>query len=114
MALFVGFSMYFAQAQPMRIGLFPNQKFTKIKALNNRLEALKLVLKTSTNKELKQNSIIYTNLVDSIFEVHQKAKNKYARIKYDSKKEKNENFCVFDHFSRKVVFFFPYLFSNGS
>lgn len=67
------------------------QKFTKIKAVNNRLEALKLVLKTSTNKELKQNSIIYTNLVDSIFEVHQKAKNKYARIKYDSKNEKSEN-----------------------
>lgn len=34
MALFVGFSMYFAQAQPIRIGLFPNQKFTKIKLAN--------------------------------------------------------------------------------
>ena len=34
MVLFVGLSMYFAQAQPMRIGLFPNQKFTKIKLAN--------------------------------------------------------------------------------
>jgi stage II sporulation protein D len=34
MALLVGLGVFFAQAQSMRIGLFPNQKFTKIKFAN--------------------------------------------------------------------------------
>ncbi len=34
LAILVGFAVLFVQAQPMRIGLFPTQKFTKIKFAN--------------------------------------------------------------------------------
>ncbi|MBF4506881.1 ATP-binding protein [Flavobacterium sp. JLP] len=67
------------------------EKYTKANCIDDRLNALELIIKNSNDAELKKNSILYIGLVDSIFEARQRAKNEYARIKYDSKKEKNEN-----------------------
>ncbi|MFB9077015.1 tetratricopeptide repeat protein [Flavobacterium procerum] len=70
---------------------------TKLHNVDNRLMALKLIIKNSSRDDLKKYSVLYVNLSDSIFEVRQKAKNQFARIKYDSKKEKEENLKLKTH-----------------
>jgi len=72
-------------------------EFSKINFVEGRLAALKTILKHSSDKELKEYSTIYINLVDSTYETTQKAKNQFARIKYDSKKEKEENLRLKTH-----------------
>ncbi|OXB07969.1 tetratricopeptide repeat-containing sensor histidine kinase [Flavobacterium pectinovorum] len=67
------------------------EKYTKANCIDDRLKSLELIIKYSNGAELKKNSITYIELVDSISIVRQKAKNEFARIKYDSKKEKDEN-----------------------
>ena len=56
-----------------------------------RMSALKLLINNSTNNELKKYSLLYTKFNDSLNEIQHKAKNQFARIKYDSKKERDEN-----------------------
>ncbi|MDW8848986.1 ATP-binding protein [Flavobacterium sp. MMLR14_040] len=67
------------------------EKYTEANCIDDRLNSLELIIKSSNGSELKKNSITYIELVDSISTVRQKAKNEFARIKYDSKKEKVEN-----------------------
>ncbi|CAM3699198.1 tetratricopeptide repeat-containing sensor histidine kinase [Flavobacterium chungbukense] len=67
------------------------KEFSKINHIEGRLSALKMIIKNSSSTELKTNSDIYIKLIDSTSEITQKAKNLFARIKYDSKKEKEEN-----------------------
>ncbi|MDQ6472346.1 ATP-binding protein [Flavobacterium sp. LHD-80] len=59
--------------------------------IDDGLLALKLIINNSSDIETKKNSLIYIKLQDSIYEVRQRAKNKFAKIKYDTKKEKIEN-----------------------
>jgi len=76
------------------------KKFSEIDNIDNidnKLSSLKLLIKNSSDQELKKYSILYIDLVDSIFEVRQKAKNQFARIKYDSKREKEENLKLKTH-----------------
>jgi len=73
------------------------KKFSEIHNIDNKQTALKLLIKNSSDQELKKYSLLYVELVDSIFEVRQKAKNQFARIKYDSKKEKEENLRLKTH-----------------
>jgi signal transduction histidine kinase len=70
------------------------EKYTKANCIDDRLNSLELIIKNSNDTELKKSSVTYIALVDSISEVRQKAKNEFARIKYDSKKEKNENLVL--------------------
>lgn len=56
-----------------------------------RMSALKLLINSSANNELKNYSLLYIKLNDSLTEIRQKAKNQFVRIKYDTKKERNEN-----------------------
>ncbi|WP_238160905.1 tetratricopeptide repeat-containing sensor histidine kinase [Flavobacterium cupreum] len=67
------------------------EKYTITNCIDNRLRTLALLIKNSPDSELKRNSMTYVALTDSVFEIKQKAKNLFARIKYDSKKEKEEN-----------------------
>lgn len=67
------------------------KNYTKANCIDDRLNSLELIIKNSTNTDLKKSSTTYIALVDSINEVRQKAKNEFARIKYDSKREKDEN-----------------------
>ncbi|MFH6993557.1 ATP-binding protein [Flavobacterium sp. FlaQc-48] len=73
------------------------EKFTIVNNIDDRMLSLKLLIENSSDGELKKYSTIYVNLVDSIFEVRQKAKNQFAKIKYDSKKEKDENLKLKTH-----------------
>lgn len=67
------------------------EKYTIVNSIDDRLNSLKYIIKSSKDKDLKESSLLYIRLSDSIFEVRQKTKNEFARIKYDSKKEKDEN-----------------------
>lgn len=67
------------------------EKYTEANCVDDRISALELLIENSDGAELKKQSLIYISLIDSIFKIRQKAKNEYARIKYDSKNEKDEN-----------------------
>ncbi|WP_264534791.1 ATP-binding protein [Flavobacterium sp. N1736] len=67
------------------------ENFTEANCIDYRLNSLELIIKNTDGYELKKNSLKYISLVDSLFEVRQKSKNEFARIKYDSKREKDEN-----------------------
>ncbi|MFV8336010.1 ATP-binding protein [Flavobacterium sp. RSP29] len=64
---------------------------TKLKSPDDRLYCLKLLIRNSSGNKSKEYSLKYLHINDSITKVRQKAKNQFAKIKYDSKKEKEEN-----------------------
>lgn len=64
---------------------------TKLNSVDERLEALQIII---SNNHTNQNSKYvqqYFTLNDSIIKVRNNFKNKFAKIKYDAKKEKDEN-----------------------
>ena len=62
--------------------------------VDNRLESLTLLIQSSAGNQSKTYSEKYIKLNDSITKVRQKARNQFAKIKYDSKKEKDENLLL--------------------
>ncbi|MCD0466536.1 ATP-binding protein [Flavobacterium sp. ENC] len=85
---------YYQKSNPVLSLKYANlsyKKYTITNCIDNRLKTLALLIKNSSDTRLKRNSILYVALTDSVFEIKQKAKNLFARIKYDSKKEKEEN-----------------------
>lgn len=67
------------------------QKATEYNNPDDQLLALSLLVKNIEGKKSKDYALKYVKLNDSITEVRQKAKNYFAKLKYDSKKEKEEN-----------------------
>lgn len=67
------------------------EKATKVNHVDDRLECLELLIQNSSGDELKKHSLAFIHINDSINKVRQKAKNQFAKIKYDFKKEKDEN-----------------------
>ncbi|MFE3869461.1 ATP-binding protein [Flavobacterium sp. LS2P90] len=67
------------------------QQATKVNNVNNRLEFLKILIENNTENQSKKYSLLYLKINDSIYKVRVKAKNQFAKIRYDSSKEKNEN-----------------------
>ncbi len=55
------------------------------------MECLELLIQNSAGNKLKEYSMLYLKINDSINKVRQKAKNQFAKIRYDSTKEKEEN-----------------------
>ncbi|MFV8361527.1 ATP-binding protein [Flavobacterium sp. LS1P3] len=67
------------------------EKATKINSVDDRLKSLALLIENISGNESKEFSILHLRINDSINKVRQKAKNQFAKIKYDSKKEREEN-----------------------
>ena len=67
------------------------EKATKINSVDGRLQSLALLIENGTGNESKKFSMLHLRINDSINKVRQKAKNQFAKIKYDSKKEREEN-----------------------
>ncbi|WP_281297128.1 tetratricopeptide repeat-containing sensor histidine kinase [Flavobacterium limnophilum] len=67
------------------------EKATKVNNADDRLESLKLLIKNSHRNQLKKYSLDYIRINDSLVKARQKAKNQFAKIKYDSKLDKEEN-----------------------
>ncbi|WP_337967085.1 tetratricopeptide repeat protein [uncultured Flavobacterium sp.] len=97
---YMHFAKFYEKSNPTlakKYMLLSYEKFNSINNTDERLSSLKLIITNSSDRELKKYSTIYVNLVDSVFEIRQKAKNQFAKIKYDSKKEKNENLKLNTH-----------------
>ncbi|MFE3849474.1 ATP-binding protein [Flavobacterium sp. LB3P45] len=67
------------------------QKATKVNHVDDRLECLEFLIQNSPGNRSKEFSTLYLKINDSINKVRLKAKNQFAKIRYDSTKEKNEN-----------------------
>lgn len=67
------------------------EKATMLNSVDDRLHSLELLIHDSSGNQLKKYSLNYIRINDSVIKVRQKAKNQFAKIKYDSKKEKDEN-----------------------
>lgn len=67
------------------------EKATKVNNPDDRLESLKQLIENSSGNQLKKFSLDYIRISDSLVKVRQKAKNQFAKIKYDSKLNKGEN-----------------------
>lgn len=64
---------------------------TKINATPNRIQSLQLLIKNLDGKELKKYTEIYVNLLDSFNIANKKTKNQFSNIKYNAKKDREEN-----------------------
>ncbi|WP_418263193.1 tetratricopeptide repeat-containing sensor histidine kinase [Flavobacterium faecale] len=80
-----------APKEAIRYANLAYQKATELRSADDQLTALKHLIQHSHGNQLKQYSLKYITLNDSITRVRQIAKNQFAKIKYDSKKEKEEN-----------------------
>lgn len=67
------------------------EKATKVNNADDRLESLKLIIQNSSGNQLKKHSLDYIRISDSLKKARQKAKNQFAKIKYDSKLDRDEN-----------------------
>ncbi|WP_317044607.1 tetratricopeptide repeat-containing sensor histidine kinase [Flavobacterium frigidimaris] len=87
-------SEYYSESKPQKskqFALNAYQTATKMHSVDERLEALSLLM---INNSLSNNTVYiktFIHLNDSILKVRNNFKNKFAKIKYDSKKEKDEN-----------------------
>jgi signal transduction histidine kinase len=84
---------FYAKSNPILAKYFAKQAYNKATLLNcvdDRLHSLELLIKNSTGEPLKKYSINYIHINDSIAKVRQKAKNQFAKMKYDSKKGSDE------------------------
>lgn len=61
---------------------------TKFRSIDERLKALSLLISNGAGTQYAQQ---YISLNDSVIKIRNNFKNKFAKIKYDSKKEKDEN-----------------------
>lgn len=64
---------------------------TKLNSIDERLEALQILISNDNSPKTNQYTQHYFSLNDSIIKVRNNFKNKFAKIKYDSQKEKDEN-----------------------
>ena len=64
---------------------------TKINSIDERLEALQILISNDNTSNTPRYTQKYFTLNDSIIKVRNNFKNKSAKIKYDAKKEKDEN-----------------------
>jgi signal transduction histidine kinase len=67
------------------------EKATKVNQVDDRIDCLELLIQNSSGNKSKEFSTLYLHINDSINKVRLKAKNQFAKIKYDSTKEKDEN-----------------------
>jgi nitrate/nitrite-specific signal transduction histidine kinase len=84
---------FYANSNPILAMYFVKQAYEKATLLNivdDRLHSLELLIKNSSGEPLKTYSLNYVHINDSITKVRQIAKNQFAKMKYDSKKGKEE------------------------
>lgn len=67
------------------------QTATKFNSIDERLKALSFLISTDFSSKNTKYAQKYIFLNDSIIKIRNNFKNKFAKIKYDSKKEKDEN-----------------------
>ncbi|WP_146059547.1 tetratricopeptide repeat-containing sensor histidine kinase [Flavobacterium urumqiense] len=94
MASYIHFSEFYKDSKPKKSYNYARlayEKATEINSVNTRLKSLALLVESSIGNESKKFSMLHLHINDSINKVRQKARNQFAKIKYDSKKEKEDN-----------------------
>ena len=94
MASYIHFSEFYKESKPnesYNYARLAYEKATEINSVNTRLKSLALLVESSIGNESKKFSMLHLDINDSINKVRQKARNQFAKIKYDSKKEKEDN-----------------------
>jgi len=76
----------------MKYAKLSYKNYTLSDNTNNRLLALKFIIEnTNSAAEAKEKALLYIKVNKDIYSFRQKAKNQFAKMKYDSKREKEEN-----------------------
>ena len=91
---YLRFSEYYKKMNPhlaYSYALLAYEKATKVNNVDDRLESLKLIIQNSNANQSKAYAEKYIQINDSIRKARQRAKNQFAKIKYDSRLEKEEN-----------------------
>ena len=66
---------------------------TNLNSIDDRLEAIEKIIHSEKDpNKIKKYSELYIHLNDSIIDVRERYKNKFAKIKYDTEKNRTENF----------------------
>jgi signal transduction histidine kinase len=94
---YLNFSEFYKNSNPKLAADYARlayKKATKVNTVDDRLKALALLIQSSNGSQSKNYSNAYLRINDSINKVRQKAKNQFAKIKYDSKKEREENLIL--------------------
>lgn len=88
------FSIFHQKDNPQLAKEFAKKSYTKaciINSATNKANSLAQLIQTCEGNELKKYSLAYIKIIDSITTGRRKAKNQFAQIKYDFKKDKVEN-----------------------
>jgi signal transduction histidine kinase len=96
-ASYLHLSSFYSQSNPKLTNEYAQlayEKATKVNNIDNRLEALALLIQNNSNNKSNDYSKTYIRINDSIKKVRQIARNGFAKIKYDSKKDKEENLAL--------------------
>lgn len=94
---YLNLTKYYLKTNPKLASDYAQLAYETATITNNvidRQESLALLIQTSTGNQSKTYSEKYILLNDSITKVRQNARNQFAKIKYDSKKEKEENLIL--------------------
>jgi signal transduction histidine kinase len=94
---YIHLSEFYKELNPKSSYTYSKQAYNKATKINNvddRLKSLTLLMQSNTGNDSKKYSKIYLRINDSLNQARQKAKNQFAKIKYDSTKEKNENLIL--------------------
>ena len=92
-ASYMHFSEFYQQSNSILAHQYANKAYqsaTKVNSPDDRLVALKFLIASSIPSEAKKHSENFIAINDSINQVRQKAKNQFARIKFDSQRDKEE------------------------
>ncbi|TPG37917.1 tetratricopeptide repeat-containing sensor histidine kinase [Flavobacterium pectinovorum] len=87
-------SIFFEKTNPHLSREYAKKAYVHALKIDNaidKIETLGLLIKHSEGHELKQHTLSYLKLVDSITIARQTAKNQFTNIQYNSKKDKEEN-----------------------
>ncbi|NDP27158.1 MAG: ATP-binding protein [Flavobacterium sp.] len=93
-ASYLHLTQYYKQTNPKLASNYARmayEKATKVNNVDDRLESLASLIQSSSGNQSKFYSEKYIHLNDSINKIRQNARNQFAKIKYDSKKDKQEN-----------------------
>jgi signal transduction histidine kinase len=96
-ASYLNITKYYIKTNPRLANDYARLAYERATITNNvndRQESLTLLIQTSTGNQSKLYSEKYILLNDSITKARQNARNQFAKIKYDSKKEKEENLLL--------------------
>jgi signal transduction histidine kinase len=85
---------YYAKSNSQKSNLYAQTAYqvaTKSNSIDERLKALSFLILNKNSINTSHYAQKYISLNDSIIKIRNNFKNKFAKIKYDSKKEKDEN-----------------------